>query len=227
MLSGTWFQVMPWSLLISASRSPAINLEDIGTVHFRLPSSDSGQQVRLMRADVKIDGPTIFVFLDEATEGWPFKIENDSDYSFSFSQNVRNVCYNTVCSSDTSQDQSRANAGPTVKPMPTYTVPQKSSLEYAWDAPAARDKRILLHINGSRREVDIMEIGDLVPFRFAVSTTLHGVGKMQLRLSNRAIGVLESSHLTSEPMGPSKSCVSATTTRSSVSTSLGVATLLL
>ncbi len=70
-------------------RSSAINLEDIGRVHFRLPTSENGQQVRLMRADVKIDGPTIFVFLDEATEGWPFKIENDSEYAFSFSQTVR------------------------------------------------------------------------------------------------------------------------------------------
>ena len=41
-----------------------------------------------MRAEVKIDGPTIFVFLDEAREGWPFRIENDSDYSFSFYQYV-------------------------------------------------------------------------------------------------------------------------------------------
>ncbi|KAI0724570.1 vacuolar protein sorting-associated protein 13 [Cerioporus squamosus] len=161
---------------LNAQWSPAINLEDIGRVHFRLPTSENGQQVRLMRADVKIDGPTIFVFLDEATEGWPFKIENDSDYSFSFSQT----------------DQSRANAGPAAKPMPTYTVQQKSSLDYAWDVPAARDKRILLTINGSRREVDIMEIGDLVPFRFAgdrgtrvVSLDVRADGPQQvLRISN-------------------------------------------
>ncbi|RPD62925.1 vacuolar protein sorting-associated protein 13 [Lentinus tigrinus ALCF2SS1-6] len=161
---------------LNAQWSPAINLEDIGRVHFRLPTSESDQQVRLMRADVKIDGPTIFVYLDEATEGWPFKIENDSDYSFSFSQT----------------DRSRENAGPSAKPMPMYTVPQKSNIDYAWDAPAARDKRILLSIQGSRREVDPMEIGDLVPFRFAgdtgtrvVSLDVRADGPQQvLRISN-------------------------------------------
>lgn len=69
----------------------------------------------------------------------------------------------------TFQDQSRVNAGPNTKSMPTYTVPQRSSLDYAWDAPAAREKKIVLVVGISRREVDIMEIGDLVPFKFAVS----------------------------------------------------------
>ena len=44
-----------------------------------------------------------------------------------------------------------------------------ATLDYSWDYPAARDKRLVLTVNGSRREVDIMEIGDLVPFRSAVS----------------------------------------------------------
>ena len=78
-----------------AYRSAPINLEDIGTVYFRLPVSENGQQIRLMKADVKIGGPTIFVFLDEAVEGHPFKIENDSDYSFTFSQTVSSDCLAT------------------------------------------------------------------------------------------------------------------------------------
>jgi hypothetical protein len=40
---------------------------------------------------------------------------------------------------------------------------------YAWDFPAAKQKELLLTINGYRREVDILEIGDLVPFKFPVS----------------------------------------------------------
>jgi vacuolar protein sorting-associated protein 13A/C len=47
-------------------------------------------------------------------------------------------------------------------------------MPYAWDFPAARDKKILLTINGSRRVVDIMEIGDLVPFKFNVRLTAMG-----------------------------------------------------
>ncbi|KAI0361599.1 vacuolar protein sorting-associated protein 13 [Trametes cingulata] len=161
---------------LNAQWSAPINLEDIGTVHFRLYASEGSQHMRLMRADVKIEGPTIFIFLDEATEGWPFTIENDSDYSFSFSQT----------------DQTRKEGGQSAKPAPTYAVPSKSSVDYAWDYPSARDKRIVLAVNGSRREIDIMEIGDLVPFKFAdergtktVSLDVRADGHRQvLRITN-------------------------------------------
>ena len=49
-----------------------------------------------------------------------------------------------------------------------YMLEPHSSMPYAWDFPAARDKKILLVIGSSRRVVDIMEIGDLMPFKFAV-----------------------------------------------------------
>ncbi|CDO71578.1 hypothetical protein BN946_scf184911.g48 [Trametes cinnabarina] len=161
---------------LNAQWSAPINLEDIGSVHFRLYASENDQRMWLMRADVKIEGPTIFIFLNEATEGWPFTIENESDYPLSFSQT----------------DQSRKEGGIAPKPTPTYTVASKSSLDYAWDYPAARDKRIVLWINGSRREIDIMEIGDLVPFRFAgeggprvVSLDVRAEGHKQvLRITN-------------------------------------------
>lgn len=42
-----------------------------------------------MRADVRMDGSSIFVFISNAPEGWPFTIENDSDYDFAFTQTVR------------------------------------------------------------------------------------------------------------------------------------------
>jgi len=41
-------------------------------------------------------------------------------------------------------------------------------MSYAWDQPAVREKKIMLTINDSRRIVDIMEIGVLVPFKFHV-----------------------------------------------------------
>jgi vacuolar protein sorting-associated protein 13A/C len=51
---------------------------------------------------------------------------------------------------------------------PTYRLPERTAIPYAWDFPAAREKKLLLAINGSRRAVDILEIGDLVPFKFQV-----------------------------------------------------------
>jgi vacuolar protein sorting-associated protein 13A/C len=52
-----------------------------------------------------------------------------------------------------------------------YTLTPHSHLDYAWDFPAARDKKLSLSINGARRLVDPMEIGDLVPFKFRVSNS--------------------------------------------------------
>ena len=56
-----------------------------------------------------------------------------------------------------------------VKQYPTYRLPEHTSSPYAWDFPAAREKELLLTIDGSRRLVDFLEIGDLVPFKFQVS----------------------------------------------------------
>lgn len=85
--------VLILSFLVPASdvefRSPPFNIEDIGFVHLRLKApGDNPDQIRLIRVDVKIDGSTIFVHFSSAA-GWPFIIENGSDYTFSLSQKVR------------------------------------------------------------------------------------------------------------------------------------------
>ena len=74
--------------MLKDSRSPPINIEDLGSVHFRLRTPD-GASARLIHADVQISGPTIFITFATAAEGWPFMIENDSDYTVSFCQQVR------------------------------------------------------------------------------------------------------------------------------------------
>lgn len=52
--------------------------------------------------------------------------------------------------------------------IPRYKLAPHSVTQYAWDQPAAREKKLVLMINDARRVVDIMEIGVLVPFRFPV-----------------------------------------------------------
>lgn len=63
-------------------------MEDIGAVHFRLQRPGKPDEVQLIRANVQIDGSMIFVYLYAANDGWPFLIENDSDYPVSVSQTV-------------------------------------------------------------------------------------------------------------------------------------------
>lgn len=62
-------------------------MEDIGAVYVRLPSSEHAST--LVRADIKIDASTFFIYLQDAGDHWPFKIENESDYVVDFSQTVR------------------------------------------------------------------------------------------------------------------------------------------
>lgn len=79
------------SLRSAPSRSSPINLEDIGVVFVRLKRStpEGGSAVDLIRAEIAIESSTIFVILSKSDE-WPFEIENDTDYAFTFSQKVRN-----------------------------------------------------------------------------------------------------------------------------------------
>ena len=56
----------------------------------------------------------------------------------------------------------------THRTLPTYTAQSKSKADYAWDYPAGREKRLMLRVNDSRRPIDVMEIGDLMPFKFIV-----------------------------------------------------------
>jgi len=73
---------------------------------------------------------------------------------------------NTWCSKYTYKDAGRDHI-PRDEPL-LYTIQPRTSTPYAWDYPAAKDKKIQLIINSSKRVVDIMEIGDLVPFKFPV-----------------------------------------------------------
>ena len=72
----------------SLQRSAPINIEDIGSIHFRMKVPGDDNTEHLMRADVKLGGSTVFVVISRASEGWPFVIENDSDYAFTLYQTV-------------------------------------------------------------------------------------------------------------------------------------------
>lgn len=58
--------------------------------------------------------------------------------------------------------------------MPTYKLAAHAKLEYAWDFPASRGKKLVLDVLGARRALDILEIGDLVPFKFSVRLIVSG-----------------------------------------------------
>jgi len=79
------------SVLNNCFRSRPINIEDIGPISLRIgrPSSNDHDFV-LVQVDIRIESSTIFVIISPADNGWPFEIENFSDYILSVSQTVMN-----------------------------------------------------------------------------------------------------------------------------------------
>ncbi|KAF8640890.1 hypothetical protein AX17_000538 [Amanita inopinata Kibby_2008] len=153
---------------LDAQWSSPINIEDIGAVHFRLRSPGTSQ-IRLVRTDIQINGATIFVAISSSENHWPFKIENESDYIVK------------ICQTSSFDEQSFTD------PDPIYVIQRHSVLHYAWDRPAAKEKRILLLIKGYQRVIDMLEIGDLMPFTFydnqrpkSVSLDVRADGHMQV-----------------------------------------------
>ena len=92
-LNAPWYMHSSYPLNFpkAPNRSPPINIEDIGLVHFRLGRPGSAHSQQLIQADIKIEGSTIFVHLGLAKDGWPIVIENESDFEVSFCQTVRLV----------------------------------------------------------------------------------------------------------------------------------------
>ncbi|CAE6538114.1 unnamed protein product [Rhizoctonia solani] len=90
-------------------------------------------------------------------------------------------------------DTTRLERGDQPQGTASYDVRPHLSIWYAWDAPAAREKKIRLLINGHAKHVDINEIGNLPPFQFpaaprgnrAVSLDVKAEGPSQtLTISN-------------------------------------------
>lgn len=151
-------------LLITTHRSPAVSIGDIGTDYFRLQTPNVPDAIRLVKCTVEVEGPTIFVTLTSADREWPFKIVNDSQYPVALSQKVG--FFVRIVFTPLIRPLLQVEEG--VKAGPQYNIPARASLEYAWDFPAALIKRLDLTINGSHRNIDPKEIGNLVPFKFKV-----------------------------------------------------------
>jgi vacuolar protein sorting-associated protein 13A/C len=134
---------------LNARWSSPVNIQDIGNIHLRVPRASDDNQVDIVTADIKINGSTIFVTFLKA-DGWPFELENDTDYTV------------FVCQWDAGRNEVEA----VKSSIPRYKLAPHSVTQYAWDHPAAREKKLMLVINDARRVVDIMEIGVLVPFKF-------------------------------------------------------------
>ncbi|PWN54382.1 hypothetical protein IE53DRAFT_157097 [Violaceomyces palustris] len=138
--------------------SAPFNIEDIGSVHLRM--AKAGQHQHLVKAEVLLEGPTIFISLNYEKGPWPFMLRNESDYTISFMQTAETL----DGSASSGSQKSKATADEQVGKR--YELKPRSKMKYAWDYPAATDKQIKLVANGRERNVNILEIGSLLPFKF-------------------------------------------------------------
>lgn len=146
------------------------NLEDVGAVHLRI--ARAGHQQQLIKVEVLLEGPTIFISLEHEKGPWPFVLRNESDYTITFMQAVER--------GDAKQE---GGADHTVGKR--YELKPRSKMKYAWDYPAMSDKIIKLVANGRERNVNILEIGSLLPFKFPSGD---GRGNRVVSLDVRADG---------------------------------------
>ena len=154
------------------------NIEDIGVVHLRIAKASHHQH--LVKAEVLLEGPTIFISLHHETGPWPFMLRNESDYTITFAQAAESRDANGEVGSDEAVGK-------------RYELRPRSKMKYAWDYPALSDKLIKLMVGGKERNVNILEIGSLLPFKFP---NPEGRGMRVISLDVRADGPTQTLTLT-------------------------------
>ncbi|KAF9111925.1 hypothetical protein BGX27_004234 [Mortierella sp. AM989] len=115
-----------------------------------------GDQVELIRVYVMMEVATIFIVLNKEEGRWPYRIDNKSSWDISFFQHSP-----TRTESSSSSTASFSSSTPKV-----YTLKAGQTMAYSWDLPSMKEKALVLSVNGREREVNLQEIGSLVPFKF-------------------------------------------------------------
>lgn len=134
--------------------SSPFNIADVGTVYVKLAKAN--QRQRLIKAEVVMEGATIFIHFNLENKHWPFSMRNESDMEFLFYQSNPNL----------EEDEVDDRSG--WRPI-RYRLPPRSIMPYAWDYPAAKSKSLVLTCNGKERHVRLAEIGNLIPMRVPVA----------------------------------------------------------
>ena len=135
---------------VNNSWSSPFDIANTGSVHVKI--AKSGERQRLIRVEILIEGPVIFLHLSMETKHWPFSIRNESSQEFLFWQANPNV----------DEDEEDRTSG--WKPI-RYRLPPRSIMPYAWDFPASKNKNLILSAAGKERHVKLAEIGNLIPMR--------------------------------------------------------------
>lgn len=118
--------------------SAPFSFSAIGKSYVKLDKLSKNAE-QLVCIDVTLVESVFFITIGAETNdnAWPFRIDNESKFDI--------ICHQT-------------NA------KPRYKILKGQSMLFAWDQPAFKEPTLMVHLNGFEREVNIQEIGPLLPF---------------------------------------------------------------
>lgn len=127
------------------------DIQEVGRTYVRIKGKDNKEQ--LLKIDIQISKATLYIHVNaEQKNRWPYKVENLSNAPVRFFQ--------------MDPDAETEGQARTMIKSRKYDLSPGEAIPYAWDQPAARMKRLMLEVNGKSREINISEIGVLVPFKY-------------------------------------------------------------
>ncbi|KAI5452535.1 Vacuolar protein sorting-associated protein 13, variant 2 [Naganishia albida] len=127
--------------------SAPIDIANVGKTYLLLPQLNGAGYPSLLRIECRLQDATIFLFIHEETDQWPIQVRNETNMRMKFKQ--------TEDTQYTPPPQDRQYED----------LPGFSTIPFSWDYPAARDKKIRLAVGGIERDIDVMEIGILPPWK--------------------------------------------------------------
>ncbi|SJM88351.1 probable Vacuolar protein sorting-associated protein 13 [Zygosaccharomyces bailii] len=166
-------QLMVKFLGSSSEWSSPFFIKDIGFTYLKVLQQDSHL---LLKIEIILENATVFIRIKDAENRWPYSIRNFSDQEFIFYQRDPRVV-DDYYDYDEFDELDEAEYKPYY-----YRVPPKSVMPYAWDYPAARQKKLILTARGRRREIQLAEIGNLKPMRLPARTSNEETVSMDLNV---------------------------------------------
>ncbi|KAJ3106617.1 hypothetical protein HDU97_005982 [Phlyctochytrium planicorne] len=134
--------------------SSPFTINQIGQMFVKLSRMGSKSE-ELLRAEVMLEGATVFIVVSKEEGRWPFRVDNFSEVNIEFWQKTSAA---------------------------RYRVNPNEQKSYAWDNPLAAEKSLILEVEGREREVDIRGIGQLEPLKYQSPGDPTRIGVISIRV---------------------------------------------
>ncbi|KAI8363865.1 hypothetical protein EDC96DRAFT_608831 [Choanephora cucurbitarum] len=140
---------------VESNWSAPFDIQEIGKTFVKVERGD-GSLPYLIRVLTHIRDSSIYITFN-LEEEWPYCIINKSSVEVSFKQDEVEI-----------DDYSLTNRQKKALKLPSESsLSPGNKVQYSWDIPVAKDKRLYLRVGNRHRSVNFQAIGMQVPFRYA------------------------------------------------------------